>query len=429
MMGLKQRYGWLLAAALLVAALGTVVAGCGGGSSSSSGSSTTESESEPSGGSSSAEGEEGETTNAALENASYVGAGETGLGIRPAGGAAQAKAEKAGTSVGEKAGEAKLPPLKVGIISFLNGIESSDRLTDTATYAMAQLGWTSTVCDGKGTPSEFVACGNSLLAEGVDAIVDVAIEPGQIASVLKKANEKGVPVVQAAGGTVPLGELSGSFGPSEEKSGEILATALIEKLEELNEPVEIAVHNFPALWGADRTKALEKDLEGNSNITIGDEVETDASNLAGFTRSTVTTELTQNPNLKAFWFAYDTAGQIAGQTIASKYPGKQFPERPLVATFHGDLGTIALMHQGAIDMASDVNYDAGMWVAIDQLAQYFGREQKIVTEPNPKYPIVGEPYTYQILTSENLPEEGEYAAPKWDIPSYFIAKWKSEFGM
>jgi ABC-type sugar transport system substrate-binding protein len=425
--------GW---AVLALAAL-LLVAGCGGGGSSSSSSATessepAESSEETSGGETEEEGEaeSTETTNAALESANYLSEGETGGGIRPQGGAEQEKAEEAGTKAGEENKPAKVPEGKIGIINFLNGIESSDRLADSTTFAAGQLGWSTTVCDGKGTPSQFVACGNSLLAEGVDAIVEIAIEPGQITPVLQKAGSKGIPVVQVGGGGVPLGELNGNYGPNEAKAGELLTEALFEKLDTLEEePVEIDVHNFPAKWGAERTEQLEKAVEGQSKIKISDEVVTDAANLVPYTRNTVTTQITQNPNLKAFWFTFDTTGQVGGQVIQSKYAGKEFPEKPLVATFHGDLATLQLIGEGAIDMESDVNYDAAVWEGIDGIAQELAREEPMSTENQPKYPTIGDPFTYQIVTKENLPEEGQYVMPKWDVPSYFIAKWKAEYGV
>jgi ABC-type sugar transport system substrate-binding protein len=424
--------GW---AVLALAAL-LLVAGCGGGGSSSS--STTEaaseSESEPSGGGAeeTEAGEEGggETTNAALESAHYLSEGETGGGIRPEGGAEQEKAEKAGTAAGEESKPAKLPEGKIGIINFLNGIESSDRLADSTTFAAAQLGWTSTVCDGKGTPSQFVACGNSLLAEGVNAIVAVAVESGQITPVITKAKSKGVPVIQVGGGGVPLGTFNGNYGPNEAQAGELLTQALFKKLDTLEEePVEIDVHNFPAKWGSERTEQLEKAVEGQSKIKINQEVVTDAANLVPYTRNTVTTQITQNPNVKAYWFTFDTTGQVGGQVIQSKYAGKEFPEKPLVATFHGDLATLGLIREGAIDMESDVNYDAAVWEGIDGIAQELARKEPMSTENQPKYPGIGDPFTYQIITKENLPEEGQYVMPKWDVPSYFIAKWKAEYGV
>ena len=97
----------------------------------------------------------------------------------------------------------ELKPQTIGIINFLDGIESSDRLKSTATLAAKDLGWEVLQCDGKGTPAQFVACGNQLLDRGVAGIIEIAIEPGQIQPVLDKANAKKIPVIQVGGGSVP----------------------------------------------------------------------------------------------------------------------------------------------------------------------------------------------------------------------------------
>jgi ABC-type sugar transport system substrate-binding protein len=359
----------------------------------------------------------------------YLGPGATGLGIRPGSGAYAAKAVAAGKVAAKDAGPpAKLPTgVTIGVINFLNGIESSDRLADTTKYAAAQLGWKSIVCDGKGTPTQWVACGQSLLNQGVKAIVEIAIEPGQITSVLTKAKSMGVPVVQV-GGAVPQGALDGNYGPNEVTAGQLLTNALLAKLKPLSGNPQMVVHNFPAAWAAVRTQQLTKTIAKQSKVKIGTVVTTDAANLVNFTRAAVTTELTQFPDAKAYWFTFDTTGQVGGGVIAAKYPGKSFPDRPLVATFHADLGTLQLMQQGKIDMTSEANYDAGVWEGINNIAEFFARKTKISAQNQPTYPVIGDPFTYQIVTKANLPPAGQYVPTKYDIPSYFIAKWKAEFG-
>jgi ribose transport system substrate-binding protein len=359
----------------------------------------------------------------------YLGPGPTGLGIRPSTGARAAAAEAAGKTAAQDAGgPVTLPGATIGIINFLNGIESSDRLADTTKYAAAQLGWKSIVCDGKGTPTQFVACGNSLLDQGVKGIIEIAIEPGQMQSVLTKAKQMNVPVVQVGGGAVPTGLLTGNYGPNEAQSGKVLTDALLAKLDALPGNPQIVVHNFPAAWGAVRTDQLQSAVAQQSKVKIATTVTTDAANLVPFTRTAVTTQLTQVPDAKAYWFTFDTTGQVGGQVISAKFPGQSFPKKPLVVTFHADLGTLQLMRQGKIDMTSEVNYDAAVWEGLDNMAELFARKRPMMQANQPVYPVIGDPFTYQIVTKDNLPPAGQYVPPKWDVPSYFIAKWKAEFG-
>src|SRR5581483_9630744 len=98
---------------------------------------------------------------------------------------------------------------------------------------------------------------------------------------------------------------------------------------------------------------------------------TDPTNLIAGTQKTVTDELTADPNLKVIWADFDTAGQAAGQTVASRFAGKKFPDKPLLVTFHADPSTQGLMRSGAIDAVVDVNYDATAWELADAVAQHF----------------------------------------------------------
>lgn len=409
---------------------GTAAAGGSGGGTGTSASSGTGT-STSSGTSNSASGGSGPiSTSVAIKPSDYLDPpGERG--IQPGTGAYAAKAIAAGKVAAKQAGgPTKLPSgVTIGIINFLNGIQSSDRLTDVATAAAAQLGWKTIVCDGKGTPSQFVSCGNSLLAQGVKGIIAVAEEPGQLQSVLVKAKSQGVPVTQCGGGAEPLGDFSGNYGPDEQEAGQLLTSYVTKKLDALSGNPQVVIHNYPAEWGADRTLQFTNALKKQSKIKIAADVTTDAANIVPFTRSAVTDEITQDPDAKAYWFTFDTTGQIGATVLAAKYHGESFPQRPLVVTFHGDPATLTLMREGVIDATSDTNYDAGCWIALDQTAEYLARHRPESTANQPSYPVIGDPFTYEILTKANVPPPGQYMKPKWDIPSYFISKWKTEFGL
>ena len=431
MSGFGKMRGRPLFALLLVVLLGLTAAACGGGDSDTTATEETATTTEETG------GEEGGgatiTPTPAAESASYLFEDrELGGGYRPGGvgdDALTEKSIKAGEEAGEEVEPAKLPSGTIGVINFLNGIESSDRLADTVTYGAAELGWDTIVCDGKGTPSQFIACGNSLLAQGVAAIVDIAVEPGAIQPVLNKAKQQGVPVVQAGGGGVPTGDLSGNYGPDEALAGELLTEAIFEELEPLEGNPEIVVHNFPAKWGAERTEQLEKAVSEQDKIKIADNVTTDAADLVPYTERTDNTQITQYPDAKAYWFTFDTTGQVGGGVISSKYPGKEFPEKPLVGTFHGDLSTLGLMAQGDIDVISEVNYDMASLIALDGIAKELAREEQMPQEIQPEFPVIGQPLTYAVVTAENLPPEGEYVPTEWDVPAYFVSKWRTEYGL
>lgn len=357
----------------------------------------------------------------------------TGLGIRPGegpnGAERQKKAEEAGAQAAEQEGpKVPLPKIKIGVISYVGGTESSDRLTDTPIYAAAQLGWESLYCDPKGEPTKMIECGESLLSQGAKAIFEVAIEAGQLRPVLKRAEQMKVPVFQMGGGEVPaIDGMTGSYGPNEHHAGLILGEWLMEKFKKLPGTVEMAVQNFPANWGKDRTAEVEKLVKGQSKVKIVSNVMTNATNLTGFTREATTQQITQHPNLKEIWYTYDITAQVGGTVVSQHYPGKEFPERPLVSSFHADLQTLADMEKGLVTVDSEVNYPAGCWEAVNEAAEYFARKRTPSKKNQPTYPVIGDPFSYEIITKENLPPKGQYVQPKWDVPSYFISKWHHEF--
>jgi ABC-type sugar transport system substrate-binding protein len=202
----------------------------------------------------------------------------------------------------------------------------------------------------------------------------------------------------------------------------------MKKMQEVDGTADIAVADYPATWASARTDQLKqavKDSGGKAKIAATSV--TDATNLVQGTQKTVTDQLTQNPDLKGYWFAFDSAGQAGGPAIQAKSGGKMFPDKPWVVTFHADLGTLDLMRKGAIDVVLDVPYDAAGWVAVDQAAEFFGRRKAFDKSPAPAYGGF-EIYDYALVTKDNLPPKGQYRTPKNDFVTFFQTKWRDEFG-
>jgi ABC-type sugar transport system substrate-binding protein len=350
----------------------------------------------------------------------------SGFGIGPLTGPLQKKAVVAGTAAGKAAGTgAKLPKLTVGYLDIIGGIESADRVDNSLRTAFQHLGAKWIYCDGQGSPQKWATCGNSLIAQHVNLIALTGIDPSTIPSVLSAAKAKNIPIVDFGGAVGP--GYATAFAPNEPKAGAVLAAYLKAKLASQTGTSDILTLNYPASWAQQRTAQLEKVVAGDPNLKIAAKATTDPTNLIAGTQKTVTDELTADPNLKAIWADFDTAGQAAGQTLASQYPGKSFPDRPLLVTFHADPSTQTLMHSGAIDAVVDVNYDATAWELADAVAEHYAHNK-----PWPKYsvgkayPGIGDPVAYQIVTPKNLPPTGTYVAPNADVDTYFITKWKTE---
>ncbi len=353
-----------------------------------------------------------------------------GGGIGAGTGSAKAKAQKSGAQAAKDDGTAELPPNKtIGFLQILGGIESADRTANAVKTALAEVGYKMVLCDGQGDPTKWATCADSLLGRGVDAIFTTGIEPNAVAPQLKKAKSQDVPFIQV-GGLVSPG-YDGSYYPDEPEAGKILAEYTLKDLTDnvSEKPAQIIVHDYPAPWATSRTDELEKQVKASpDDYEITATTQTDPANLVNGTRKTVTDQITANPDTNMFWFSFDSAGQVGGQAVSAKYPGKQFPDKPLVATFHADLGTLELMRAGNVDVALDVPYDAGPWVGVDQLLQHWGLDKPFAKEPQPSYPGIGTVYDYEVVTKDNLPPEGQYRTPKNDFVTFFKTKWADQFG-
>ena len=331
----------------------------------------------------------------------------------------------AATAIGEKV---EVPPLNVGFVNIVGAVESAQRAERTFTEAADVLGWKVNSCDAQGDPTQMARCSDSLLDQNVDVLVVLGIEPSLIKAQLSKAKNQNVPVVEFSGQVAPDPGFAGTYYPDEPAAGQVLTDYLVEKLNALPDAtVPIAVTDYPVQWSTARTDTLRKAVEGQSKIKIEVDATTDAANLVEGTRKQVNDQLTANPDLKAFWFGFDSAGQAGAQAVQQKFPGETFPDKPMVVTFHADLSTIDLMRAGAIDAVSDVPYDASGWVAVDQIAEFFARETPMASEPQPQYQGVGDTYDYVVVDSTNLPPEGEYRTPEHDYQTFFTTKWSNEF--
>ena len=321
----------------------------------------------------------------------------------------------------------KVKPLKfrVGYLDIIGGIESADRAHNSLRVALTRLGATWIYCDGQGTPTKWVTCGNSLLAQNIDILALTGIDPSTIPAVVASAKAKNIPIVDF-GGTVGPG-FTAQFAPDEAKNGRILAAYLKAKLASQSS-ANIASIDYPAPWAQARTAQLKAMVAANQKFKITVNATTDPTNLIAGTQKTVSDALTADPSLKAIWVSFDTAGQAAGQVVASRYAGKKFPDKPLVVTFHADPSTQGLMKSGAIDVVVDNNYDATAWQLADAVAQFLARKKAFPKYGTSfKYPGIGDPLAYEIVTPKNLPKgKNKYVAPKVDVVTYFLAKWRAE---
>lgn len=326
----------------------------------------------------------------------------------------------------------ELPAQTIGILQLNAQAEVAFRIAEGARIPAERLGWDVVVCDSLGDPARMASCSESLLNQGVDAILTVAIEPAPVMAQLRRAEEESVLWLTLGGGTTPSELISAQYAPLETEMSDLLHTYLIEQMAQRpGDEHTMAISTFSQVWaGKARSDDLYADLEG-TNIKVVDEHVSDLANQIADARQSVTSQLTAFPNVAAIYGTANYTVPVMGQLVAQRFPGAVFPDRPLVLGYLDDLVNLDAVRRGQVDAIATMRLDAASYVAIDQLAQHFARG----TDLDPDA-YLGSEEVYGIdlreatlVTAENLPPEGEYVEPVADFISFFNAKWEAEFGI
>lgn len=315
---------------------------------------------------------------------------------------------------------------KIGLLQIVGQVASAQRSEAAATLAVKTLGWKLIRCDAQGDPAKMESCGQSLLTQGAEAILTIAIEPSFINGTLVRAKEKGVPVFAYAGSVSPS-QLQYNFSINEAKGAKTLAAAAVEQLQSLSGTRKVAVWTYPSGWANARTKQFSKAVSAAGGIEIAYTSDIDGLNPVDGTRAGVETQLTQTPDLRGFWFSYDAASFGAAQAIKSRFPGKTFPDAPCIWTISYDPPQADAMRKGEMCIVMDQAYDVFAWVALDQAAELLLRKKtpsRLLDGGYGPSVIFDNP---AIITPKNQPPAGSWVQTPTSAPTFFTAKWNAEF--
>lgn len=327
---------------------------------------------------------------------------------------ARAAAAKAGTPI-------KLPKITIGYLRYVGQSPADQRIFGAAEAAAKVLGWKVIQCDGQGDPVKMASCGNTLLDQKIDVLLTDGIPQTLIASALRRARAMGVPAVYSGGSQDKADLYDAGYVPPDGQMGEVLAKYVSEQI--ANKPGGVIVQGFPAGWGKERVDALKA-----SGVKIASEQDADAANLVQGTQQQIAAQLNQHPDASAVWITFETAVLGASQAITAKFPGKTFPDRPLLVTFYANKPTLQMIAQGKVDAAVEDSLEWSSWVAVDQIAELVGRKTKMSQDLRPNYGVGLDFWRPTLVTKDNLPKAGTYVAPPVDYAGFFTAKWADEFG-
>lgn len=346
-------------------------------------------------------------------------------GVGTASGEAVNEAAEAGKAAAEKAGEGQLPEgITVGLNQIVGSVEGAQISQAALEEAAKVLGWKVVVCDAQGDPTKMANCMTTLLSQNVDAIFTLSEEAAVLGGGLKAAKSKGVPVFSFGGSISPNDLFSGIYHENNEELGEALGGYLAEQFP--SEPAKVLQSTFAAEFCKERDSGMLKAAGKSAEVVASTEV--DQANLLAGTRQQVASMLAQNPDANVVYFCFESAITAGAQEIAAKYPGKQFPDRPLVVTYHAYLSQLELIRQGKLDAVAESPFQASAWAAVDSAASVLSGSGEPI--PSPGQVVDGFPlYDYKVITKEDLPPKGELAPPTTDFITFFTEKWTQQYGL
>ena len=347
--------------------------------------------------------------------------------------AKNAAAVTAGLAAAKNAGpKVNLPKETIGIILIQGQAEIVKRMQQDAQGAADALGWKLLVCDGQGDPVKMQQCGDTLLNEGANALIDTTIEPSVLQAQIQQAKSKGVPVVNVAGVTDPDPYMI-NFSPTSVETN--MTTALdnwaFAQLKSKGPGPYTMSYTYAPGATMLRSVQLLKDLKSHPDIKVVASHEINIANLTPDIIAFDDSTLTAHPNLDLMWTAADVSLPLAGQDAISKLGKKSFPNRPLIVGFLDDLINLAAVRSGSVDALVTTPVTADCYIAMDQLAEYFARHHKIngnaATDAQQVYGMAFKAPT--VVTKANLPPVGQHVPPLNNYALFFATKWKAEFGV
>ncbi|WP_395103911.1 sugar ABC transporter substrate-binding protein [Actinomadura sp. SCN-SB] len=330
--------------------------------------------------------------------------------------------EALAVAASKKAGpRTTVPKLTIGYLRYVAQSPADQRMYDSAVAAAKVLGWTVIPCDGQGDPAKMAACGNTLLNQNIDVLLDDGIPQTIIADALRRARDKGIPTVYSGGSLDKTDLYTAGYAPPEGEMGATLAKYVAAQTQ--GRGGGTIVQGFPASWGIERVAALKA-----AGVKILSEQDADATNLVQGTQQQIAAQLNQHPNASAVWITFETAVMGAAQAVRARFPGMSYPDRPLLVTFYANRPTLDLIRKGQVDAAVEDSLEWSSWAAIDQIAELKARKTPMSKDVRPVYGEGLDFWRPTLVTKNNLPPAGQLVTPPVDFVRFFTAKWKHEFG-
>jgi ABC-type sugar transport system substrate-binding protein len=321
------------------------------------------------------------------------------VGVTAASTAGGASSESAQSKV-------RLPKKTIGVMGPVNAAEIIKLGTDATVAAAKALGWKTIQVDPLGDPAKMASGMTSLVNSNVDAIVLTTIEPAVIASGLRAAKAKGIPVIDTHTQTHSSPLFAGEYFLSPAREFGLLF-ARMQK--DLPRGSEIGLIELPQFLNAKIAGDLMVAAAKRAGWKIVARHDTDLANLVPDTQKAVGDMIRANPGIDAIWGCCDFAPTGALPAIRSS--GKSIK----IYALHGIPSSISSA-KGGLAVLEVSEYQKGGIIAMDELAAFFATTNPIANRTPKQFA-----YKQKIVDKANAGKG--YPYPTAPMLAQFKKRW------
>jgi ABC-type sugar transport system substrate-binding protein len=307
------------------------------------------------------------------------------------------------------AGESK-DSFTIGFVEITEAAPVVLEVQEELKRAAEILGWDIKIANANGDPAQMASGVSTMVNQGVDAIITLAIQPSQAAQGLKAAKAKGIPtMILGAPAIDPENLYDAGYAPDDTKLATMVAEQMVKDMGGKGEILQFDASGQPAI--EQRSAALASVL-ASSDVVAAQKHETDLANGVQDTQSTISSALRANPGISAVWASQDFAYAPAVKTILS-----QNLRNAGVYSIYLSKEAFPILREGKVPTAiADSPLRFVAWYAMDSLVNKLVLdEEDWVTETS-----VHE-LPYVLVTPENVPDEDAY--PYEPFEPFFADRW------
>jgi ribose transport system substrate-binding protein len=311
------------------------------------------------------------------------------------------------TGASTESGKVTLEQKTIGLMGPVDAAEIIKLANDAVEQAAEALGWEVVRVDPGGDPAKMASGMTSLVNQGVDAIVLTTMEPAAIASGLRAAEERGIPVIDTHTLTQSAPEFDGEYFLPPDTEFEVL----LERMkEDVPDGSQIGVINLPQFLNAKLAGESIVEAAPDAGWEIVASHDADLANLVPDTQRAVGDMLRANPEIDAIFGCCDFVP--AGAVPAIRQSGKDIK----VYALHGIPSVIPQVESG-LAVVEVADYQKGGVAAIDVLADHFANGTPIPKE-------LPEQYEWEMTIVDESNVGDGYPYPTEDVLAPFLERWQ-----